>query len=95
MRNLWVRIRDLYCSPREFGSGLECRRDYYPSEARDVEFVRIDYQDHVCRRTYGGRECWRYYGGSPHRAMAGSPDYYCNSYGCRHSGYPRPDPSEY
>jgi hypothetical protein len=50
--------RDLYCSPREFGSGLECRRDYYPSEARDVEFVRIDYQDHVCRRTYGGRECW-------------------------------------
>jgi hypothetical protein len=60
-----------------------------------VEFVRIDYQDHVCRRTYGGRECWRYYGGSPRRAMAGSPDYYCNSYGCSHSGYPRPDPSEY
>jgi hypothetical protein len=85
-----ARFPELYCSPDRFGAGLECRRDYYPSEERDVEFVRIDYQDHVCKKTYQGRECWPYYGGSTRRPMTGSPDYYYNSYGCTRSGYPSP-----
>lgn len=81
----------LFCSPDEFGSGLTCRPDYYPSEERDVEFVEIDYQKHACKKTWQGLECWRYYSGSPRRAMSGSPDYYCNRYGCSRTGYPKPD----
>jgi hypothetical protein len=79
----------LKCSPSSLGGSYECRTDYYPSEEKGVVFMEIDYQNYACKKTFSGHECYRYYGGSPKRAMMGMPDYYCNDYGCSPSGYPR------
>lgn len=78
----------LKCSP-DVG-GLRCDEEYYPSEMEGLSVVRIDYKDYVCKDTYQGDACYRWYGtGSPKSATYGLPDLYCNRSGvCAEDGYP-------
>jgi len=74
----------------ESWSAMECATDYYPSEWEGLELMRIDFSDYVCKSTWQGNECYRWYGsGSPKSATYGLPEYYCNSWGdCARNGYP-------
>ena len=83
----YVYTGDLKCS--DMGYSFECDYDFYPSELDGVTFSTIGGYDYVCRSSYGGSECFRYYGGSPTSAMYGLPDLYCNYAGlCDPYGYP-------
>ena len=80
---------DLYCSD-SFSAVPTCDEDYFPSELEDIEFVTIDGDDYICENTFGGLECYEWYGaGSPRDAIGYAPDFYCNDWGeCARDDFP-------
>jgi hypothetical protein len=80
-------LPDQYCSPS--GSVLDCDPGDYPSVWEGLRVVTIDYSQFICKSTFQGEECHRWYGGgSPSSATFGIPDYYCNRTGCDPNRYP-------
>lgn len=78
---------DLKCTDR--GYQFECNPSYYPSELDGMSLTTIGGYEYICRDSYGGSECFRYFGGSPSSVMYGMPDLYCNYLGlCDPYGYP-------
>ena len=83
----FVYTGELNCTNR--GTALDCAYDYYPSEFDGVSVVNIGGADYLCENSWGGSECYRYFGGSPASAMFGIPDLYCNFQGlCDERDYP-------
>jgi hypothetical protein len=79
-------LPDQYCSPS--GGGYSCDPSDYPSVWDGLSVVTIEYADYICKSTFQGQECYRWYGGSPASMSMFFPDYYCNTRGCDSSGYP-------
>ena len=77
----------LKCTSR--GTSFDCSYDHYPSEFDNVSVVNIGGVEYICEESWGGSECYRYYGGSPASATHGIPDLYCNFQGlCDEWDYP-------
>lgn len=78
---------ELKCTDR--GYSFECDELGYPSELDGLWIGYIGPDEYVCQDSWGGTECFRYYGESPRQATGGLPDLYCNYEGyCDEYGYP-------
>lgn len=76
----------LKCTPSTLS--VTCDATFYPSEMKGLTFATIDGNRYVCKDSFEGSECYRYFSGSPKTVAFGQPDYFCNSLGCDPYDYP-------
>ncbi len=89
-----IMVTELYCS----GSTLwpTCSRLWYPDELDDHNIYEISGNRYICKSAYfgswGDKDCYRYTGGDPRRAIGSWADLYCSGGGsqmtCSTDEYP-------